>query len=546
MSNLPIGDFVNYEFQFQRYYDFLKTGRTPDVSYFKLMEKANTEVDFERPELQEVMVKYLLIRDCLLGEANIKARGDVYLPRPNDKITPEQELRYARYVRRATFLNATGLTQRTIVGKLFSKPPSIMLPPQLELLRKNSNGEGLSINQLVEHVLAETFAFGRCGIYADFKTLDEPATASMADVEDLAPTLNFVRAENIVNWRIDRYRKKVTMVVVREYYEVYEGFSVNRFPQYRVFSLDDMDMLTVRVYRPKNPTQEFYQQSLGHRFVITETYQPRMADGSRWMTIPFSVIGSTDNDWAIDEPPLYQIATYDVSLYRNTADLEEAAFYVGQPTPYVAGIDTTWAKEMKIQDVKMGSGAFIPLQNPQSRVGLVQPSPDTMLDKIIDYKMSIMRHLGATVFSTEKLAEDQTATGAIYQALQIHAPLVTTSRNVVEALEKVLGFAAMYVGVDPDSDEIEVKLNSDILDNPLGVTGLQVTLELYKNGLITFEEAREQARVQGLVIHSPEEAREMIEANPPMDMTKPQVTDEVETPQNDNTTNFQEEMNDAN
>lgn len=545
MSYLNIGNYEQYRWQYRRYHDWFRSNDAPYEYLAKVEDK--TSVDFERPELQEAMIKYITIRDCLLGEANIKSLGDIYLPRPSDDIDQDEQVRFQKYLRRATFLNATGLTQRTIVGKLMSKPPSVELPTALEALKLNVNGEGLSINQMIEQALSETFAFGRCGLFADFQTMDNNDVFSVAETEVLAPTISFVRAENIINWRIDKNRRKVVLVVVREFYEVYDKFSVKTYPQYRVFAIDENDQLTVSIYRPKNPDQ-YYRGDIptqDEQFLKVETYMPKMANKEPWSIIPFSIVGSTDNDWTIDEPPLYQIATYDLALYRNSADIEEAAFYVGQPTPYVAGITTSSADALGIKRWKMGSGRFLPLKDSSAKVGLVQAKADTMLDKLIDHKMSILRHLGATVFSTEKLAEDQTATGAIYQALQIHAPLVTTSRNVVEAFTKVLRFAEMFVSVTADEDlELEVKLNSEILDNPLGITGLQMTQELYLNSLITYDEAREQVRVQGIAQHSPEEAREIIAKDPPpqrSSMMGPQ------RPQNDNTTNFQsqQEMSDG-
>lgn len=166
---------------------------------------------------------------------------------------------------------------------------------------------------------------------------------------------------------------------------------------------------------------------------------------------------------------------------------------------------------MNIEGLRFGSGRFIPLQDPQSKVGLVQASPQTLYTELINKKMEILRHLGATIFSVENLAQDQTATGAIYQALQVHAPLITTSRNVVEAINKVTRYAGMFLGIDPDTEEIDIKLNTDVLDNPLGVTGLQTALQLWKDGALTWSEMREQLRVQGLTQYSPEEALEIIE-----------------------------------
>ena len=460
-------------------------------------------VDGIRDELTEVLPKYKKIRDCLMGEDHIKSMGELYLPNPYDDEDDANLIakKYQRYINRATFLNATGLTQRTIVGKLFAKPATIELPIAMEGMLDNVNGEGLAFNQLIEKCIAETFAFGRCGLYADFSNLSNQ-TLSIADTKTLSPVIVFCQAEDIINWRIDKKRKKLTRVVVREPYEVYDGFKVSKEHQYRVMSLDETDTVIVQIYQ---------KLELQSEYVVVDEFIPLLPGGKPWNEIPYALMGSINNDWEIDESPLAQITTYDLALYRNSADVEEAAFYVGQPTPYVSGVNEQWMDDMGMQNLRFGSGRFIPLQDPQSKVGLVQASEKTMYTDLIAKKMEILKHLGATIFSAENLAQDQTATGAIYQALQVHAPLITTSRNVVEAVNKITRFAGMFLGIDYDTEEIEIKLNTDVLDNPLGVTGLQTALQLWKDGALTWAEMREQLRVQGLTQFSPEEALELIE-----------------------------------
>ena len=484
----------------------------------KYTKPLNTQVDFIRPELTEVLVKYDTIRDCLKGQAHINSLGDKYLPIPGGEITDKggnrgyDMKRYNAYIMRSNFINATGLTLRTVIGKLFSKRPTIELPQAMKPLLDNVNGEGLAFDQLIEKTVAETFAFGRCGLYADFKNvvLD---TISIADTADLYPTLSFVGAEDIINWRIDKYRKRLTMVVIREYYEQYDGFAVVIKPQYRTFVLED-GQLVIRVYKEREIGDARVGVNLVNddTFEITEEYRPLLPGGVPWDVIPFVIIGATDNDWSIDEAPLYQIANMDLSLRRNSADLEEMVHLVGQVTPYVSGIDEQWAEDMGISDMKFGSGHFIPLPDSQSSVGLLQANSSTMLQVAMQDKMQILRHFGAIV-SLDTLAQDQTATGAVFQALQIHAPLVTAARNVTEAVTKAIGHAAMFLGIDPeDNDDINIKLNSDILDNPLGVTGLQLVRDLYKDGLIALDEAREQIKVQGLSLHDDvEEFKEVLD-----------------------------------
>ena len=470
----------------------------------KAMHPVNVEVDAIRPELEEALPKYNKIRDCLKGEDHVKSLGDLYLPRPSTEKSREEELRYQAYVRRADFLNATGFTQRTTIGKLFTKPATIDLPFALQPLVDNVNGEGLSFEQLIERLVGEVFAFGRAGLYADFRSV-QAGNVSLADIIDLAPTLTLVRPEDIINWRINKETKQLTMVVVREYFETYDGFAVIIHPQYRVFMLEENN-LVVQVWQPATGTERE-----ARRFQLVSEDRPLLPGGVPWEEIPFAVVGSSNNDWVIDEPPLYSLANLDFSLYRNSADIEEAAHIVGQPTPYVAGLRKEWVDEFGLHKLRFGSGQFIPLPDSDSKVGLIQPSAETMLDKLIANKGKQMREQGALLVSIDNLDNDQTATGAIYQALQIHAPLVTASRNVVAGVRKAIGYAAMFVGIDPETDEIEIKLNSDILDNPLGITGLRTVLEMWNSGLLTFEEAREQVRIQGMTLHTPEEARVLLD-----------------------------------
>jgi hypothetical protein len=63
--------------------------------------------------------------------------------------------------------------------------------------------------------------------------------------------------------------------------------------------------------------------------------QPKRGDGEAWNYIPFTFVGSVNNDETPDLPPLYDLAVLNVAHYRNSADYEESCYMVGQPTPYL-------------------------------------------------------------------------------------------------------------------------------------------------------------------------------------------------------------------
>ena len=500
----------------------------------KAYETQDTTVTAIRPELSAMRAKYQKVRDCLGGEEVVKAHSDIYLPPPSNIRDPIEKARYEIYKQRATFLGITAFTQRTIVGKLVAKKPTIELPGQLEMLLRNVNGEGLEATQLLELALGETYGLGRGGFAADFTRVANESELSVADVRELSPTVTFYRAEQIKNWRVDKKTQKLMLVVVEEPYEEFDEFAVTIKAQYRVWKLIN-GRVKVEIWRDTTEGGVTLQDVQNE---LVEEYWLLLPGGKPWTEIPFAIAGSANNDWAMDEPPLYSIANVELSMFRNSADREEAAFRLGQPTPYLKGeLKFDEDDDLKMKDLAFGSGRFIWVER-DSEIGLVQAAPNTMIDVLEADKMKTLRFLGAMNFSQDNLGKDQTATGAVYQAMQSHSQLVTTGRNVTAAFHKALGFAGMFLGIDSESDEYEVKLNSDILDRPLGVLDMQVASSLYKDGIITWDEVREQARINDIALHDPEEAKALIEEEGVSDMGAPLPFGDQPTEDDDGPTDF--------
>ena len=93
----------------------------------------------------------------------------------------------------------------------------------------------------------------------------------------------------------------------------------------------------------------------------------------------------------------------------------------------------------------------------------------------------------------------------------MHAPLISSSRNVVDAFRKAFRFASKFVGAEPAADAIEITLNSDLLDSALGPMGLTQALQLWQASAITWDKMREQLKIHGLTKYDPEVALELIQ-----------------------------------
>ena len=147
----------------------------------------------------------------------------------------------------------------------------------------------------------------------------------------------------------------------------------------------------------------------------------------------------------------------------------------------------------------------------------------------------LLRSFGATLYIPGQVGQDQTATGAVYEALTMHSPLISASRNVVDAYTKALQYSAEYVGAN--QEEIVVELNSDMLDNPMGVAGLPLVIQLRDAKLLTWDEVRKQLELNQLTLHDPEEAQRILDeegASEPEPAPNPfqqeEETEPVETP----------------
>ncbi|MBL1375593.1 hypothetical protein JL924_19125, partial [Acinetobacter baumannii] len=100
-------------------------------------------VYYQRTELANVIDKYRLIRDCLNGAKAVKARGELYLPKPNPTDTSDDnKKRYDAYKRRAVFVATTSRTLLGMLGQVFERPPVVEIPNSLDMMKNDVSGSG--------------------------------------------------------------------------------------------------------------------------------------------------------------------------------------------------------------------------------------------------------------------------------------------------------------------------------------------------------------------------------------------------------------------
>ncbi len=403
------------------------------------------------------------------------------MPNPSD-LSKTNKDRYEAYLSRANFVNFVSHTKRGMSGMVFRKDIVVDLPSQIEYLQENANGGGLSLEQLSKDILGEVLESGRYGLLVDYPDADSDLTIAQVEAMQLRANIFAYDAENVINWRTEVVGslKKLSLVVLEEMQERIEddGFGVEEVITYRVLRMID------GVY-----TQQIYDED---EEMIAE-FEPKQSDGSTWDEIPFIFVGAANNDEAVDDAPLYDMAEVNLAHYRNSADYEESCFIVGQPTPVIAGLTQGWVDEVLKGQVLLGSRAAIPLPEGGSAT-LLQADPNQMPLEGMKTKEAQMLMIGARLIQDN--SGQETAEAAKIRFAGQNSDLSSIVGNIENALENCFKWVQNYMGGEGEST---VELNRHFYDSHLDAQQVMALIQLADRGDISSNDIRDNLRKSGLI-----------------------------------------------
>lgn len=448
-----------------------------------------TDVTFTRPEYDAARNRWRLVRDVCKGSETIKAAGERYLPRPNAHDTSrENQERYVGYKQRAVFYNATGRTKHSLVGAVFRTWPTLTVPGALDYVAKDVDGQGVSIYQQSQSVIGHLLEVGRHGLLVDYPQVDGQAV-SVADMASgrVRSTISSYPTEAIKNWKTRKVggQHLLSLVVLEEKVDVDtdDGFGSKQVTQYRVLRLD----------ADGNYTQEVWEEGSGQTSMVIAPFTPLNGAGQRWRVIPFQFLGSENNDASIDDSPLYDMAEINIGHYRNSADYEDAAYLMGQPQVYMAGLSEQWVKMLEEKGIYFGSRAILPL--PQNgTAGILQAQANTMIKEAMDTKEDQLIALGARLI--ERGSAVKTATQADNDSAAEHSVLSLIVSNVSEAYSQCLEWMGEFLNV---AGESLYKLNQDFTQISLDPAILSALFNAVQGGRLPEADFWQYLRDRGVI-----------------------------------------------
>ena len=462
---------------------------------------ASPKVDFVREELEDMLPTYKIIRDCLSGSRAIKEAKTEYLPRPmQDDPSDANYQRYEDYRARAVFYNVTYRTLEGLTGQVYSREPVVDLPSSMLDMIDNADGSGATLKQISEEHLRNVIAYGRSGVWVDYA---EPSDEYRAQTElqgkeasdAIRPTIHVFKPWDVINWRFKNIgaKKLLSLVVVqRNYVKSDDGFQEVIDKEYLVLRLNDNDEYEAVVYR--NNGGEFYIHSIN---------TPKKQNGKRFREIPFEFASVRKNNNNVDRPPLEDIAHLNIAHYRNSADYEEMVYMLGQPTPFIVGLDRNWVQSvLEGGKIRLGSRIATPLP-----VGadfkLLEITQTSAHKEAMEQKEQQMIAIGARLIYDTKT---KTATEDNNDKSTEESVLSSIAFNVSRSIQNMLRFAGMFkLGDNVENITFDLNTEFDLQDmSPEEMTAVQ---NVWKAGGLTWEEFRFALRRAGMAFVEDEQAK---------------------------------------
>lgn len=411
-------------------------------------------INSTHPQYDALVPRWQRMTDVCNGEDVIKRGGERYLPMPNKDIrTPEAMARYDNYKDRAVFVEVTKDTLDKYTGQAFKDDPVLNVNSQLDYMKRDANGAGLSIYQLAQKCFEAQLERGRFGLFVDYPATNDEV--SQADVERnaLRPTITYYSPESIINWRTKTVGGQTVTSLIVLHETVYETkdddiFTSEQVEQWRYLGLDDIGYF-VEVWRKADGTV----QGNADGFVLhQERVYPTRSGNKLWDRIPFVIGGSDSNDWCEQNIPLESLAKVNLAHYRNSADYEQSVFTCGQVQAWMSGVDQQRLDHLEKQGIRIGAGALIMLGD-NGKFGFAQAEANNLAGEAMDKKYAIMQALGAKLSQSSDKQIQRTATESNHEAGVQNSTASMAMANLNEIFCDAILLAYEYLGITYDDKE---------------------------------------------------------------------------------------------
>ncbi|RZG79496.1 DUF4055 domain-containing protein [Acinetobacter pittii] len=384
----------------------------------------------KHPQYIAAQIAWLIMRDAVAGEEQIKQAQTKYLSKSAGMIEAEKQGDttgeiYKAYLSRAQYPLWVQDSLRTMIGLVSKLEPNIVIESSLlKGLIDNATNDGFGLKQLFIRICLELLVFGRCGL--------------MVDVDDKSvPYFALYDALSIINWKENSIggRKDLKLLVLEEQFDNSEDeFGHDTKTVHRVLSMID-GALVVRLF--DGSTEQDKTPTLG---------------GNQLSFTPFVFCGATDNSPDVGTVPLLTMAKAALKHYQLSADYFQSLHHTAHPQPWINGLDG----DEDDDDISV-TGVMAVWSLPKgSQCGYLEISGNgiELTKQEMDSQKNAALEAGAKVVDT-----NTQESGEARRARQDdqHASLHSIVMCAAAAIEQAIKYAAQWLKLDPSKNAFTVE-----------------------------------------------------------------------------------------
>ena len=404
------------------------------------------------------------------GEEAVKDCGERFLPKLSGQSTKD----YNNYKHQAFFLNAVAEITDLLLGLTFSKDYQLEIPESYLYLVDNITSSGVKLKSFATECMQEQLLTSRGAVLVDMPSANvEGLTKAEYEMLNIRPYLSFYDAQSIINWQTETINNEevLTLVVFEEEERITDPedkFNEIIRTKYRELGLLD----GVHYY------QTIWVEDENGSYIPSETIIP-VKNGKTLKKIPLFFFNAKDNGNNITKSAMYDIASYNMHHYINSAHYEHGIKFTALPTLCIKN------NRQDNDNVRIGSQSALLLEGEDTDAFFLEfhgKGLSELKEAITEKKEAMYKKAKKLILGGE--IANQTATGAKIDRSGETANLITLTSICAMAIEQALKFAVEWAGGNPD--EVKFGFTKDFFPSTLNAQEVASFIDSYLKGGISF------------------------------------------------------------
>lgn len=422
----------------------------------------------------DAMRKDWAIIDVLMGGTRaMRDAGKKYLPQ-----WPKEEAdAYQSRLTTSTLLPALSETVQNMTGRVFSDPICFVddVPKPIEEMAEDFDRQGNNLQVWAQSLFSTGLSHGLCHILADYPPAQDLKTKAAEKAAGVRPYGVIIKPGQVLGWRskMSGGQQILTQFRYLETVEVDDG----------AFGCQSVDQIRVLV---PGAWATYRQTDDGNGKKVWTIHEEGLTSLS---VIPLATFYTKRTGFMTATPPLLELANMNIKHWQSQSDQDNILHIARVPMLAVSGLDEG-------QTITVGAGAATLLPKGcdmkwvEHTGKAIEAGRQSLLDLVED-----MRLAGAKLLQKEKQTI-KTASQSEEEAAQEMSPLQTMAGQLEDALDQVLQYFAMWMGL-PDGGHVKVKGNFDVDFSP--ETTMPFLLSLNKARILSDQTLFEEVQRRGLL-----------------------------------------------